>query len=96
MNFETLDRWFDQLTSQEQDEIRNGHEPLEKLPQSLLPAEQGRGLEANLRGARKRFEDLAADGRPFYLARISDCEVVAMGSGYLAHSPHPQKGQAHS
>jgi hypothetical protein len=95
MNLATLDRWWDQLSPAEQAELRATHPPLDKLPKRLLPDSHGHGLNAHLDASIKRFNDLAAAGKPFYLARISDCEVAALGCHYFPHTPHPQGKQVY-
>ena len=89
MDFYKLDRWFDQLSSTEQAEIKACHGPLEELPDRLIPEDHGKGLNAHLEAGMKRFKELEATGKPFFLARVSDCEVSAIGCGYLPKTPYP-------
>ncbi|HEU4338756.1 MAG TPA: hypothetical protein VFS19_01695 [Planctomycetota bacterium] len=89
MNLSDLNKWFYELTPEQQKELRASHPPLDKLPQSLIPAEHGATIEAQIEYGKKRFFELADKKEPFYLARIGDCEIAAMGCGYYAHTPHP-------
>jgi hypothetical protein len=89
VDFERIDCWFSELPASVQSSLKQLHPPLEQLPLVILPADQGPDIETQLRHAEVRFELLASSGRPFYLARVSDCELAALGWGYLPHSPHP-------
>lgn len=88
-NFERIEGWYDQLPHARQEQIRKDVGPLDQLSPKLLPIDHGEGLNANLDAAVRRFWELASKPEPFYLARISDCEVGAIGAGFFAQEPYP-------
>lgn len=89
LNFDKIEGWYPALPKERRDEIAAAVGPLDALPAKLLPEGHGEGLEANLAAASRRFRELADAKEPFYLARISDCEVGAIGVGFLPHTPYP-------
>jgi hypothetical protein len=89
MKLEDLDRWWDQLSPSEQAELRAAHPPIDKLPKKLLQESHGTFITEHLKTASKRFAELAAAKKPFFLARVSDCEVAALGCHYYPHYAHP-------
>ena len=89
MNLSDLTKWYHELDPAQQKALRATHPPIDQLPKSLLPPEHGATIEAQIEYGKKRFLELAEKKDPFYLARIGDCELAAMGCGYFAHTPHP-------
>lgn len=89
MNLTDLNCWVHELNPTQLQELKKTHAPIDELPKRLVPVEHGDTIGLQLEAAKKRFLELEAKGDPFYLARIGDCEVAAMGCGYFAHTPHP-------
>lgn len=88
MNLLEANRWYQDLSAAEQEAFRSLFTPVDKLPQYLLAPDQGGGLDANLQAAALRWDALVAAGKPFYLARIGDCELGVLGLGYFPHTKH--------
>ncbi len=89
LDFRTLEVWFDELSVPEQQALTASCPSVDSLPTKLLPPSHGASIQEQLQVGKKKFKECVAAGSPFYLARIGDCEVAAMGCGFFAHTPHP-------
>jgi hypothetical protein len=78
IQFEKLDRWFTDLSKEEQDEIyRLKWTKIPFIPHGILPKSHGATMQEQLEAGKRRF---FSEKEPFSLVRIGDFELGLLGA----------------